>query len=1242
MFFGTASDALSYGLTSSQPVRSSSVPGTSASAPRGSQRSRACNDACPCHSRSFSEPARHAPSLTSKHGFAAEGVGSALRHRRDVSTPPPLPPPLPCCHVGAARCSSGGGNHADHSYMAGTFSSLQRADGGLVPFDYLRRGEGITGQRYPSCPPSRESLRQSPTLSPSSFFLDSFHPQRELEERCCYPSPPHRVQQSMRQRETPSRATPGTTSSRHHHHHPSAAEAAENDATDAREGASASSHGRRHSRHLHDHDERLTEAEHSEKCAVRSDFHGPSSHHRHHRHHRSDSRDHHDHHCHPCRPLSRHSSSAAARHASVTPSHPSPPPLLNAAEQTPAHRSQVSCGEATHDAQPKNSPSRLRQELLGVAVQTTGARATQPLDSTPPRASRVSQPASPKEAAHSLSYAIARVRAEVSKGAAPQQTLSAMQDKDVRANTEEKANVKSVDLRPRAAETKVTTSSPQCVGATHFSSFPKPTSTAMASPVENVLTGEPARLHSRTQSHRSADLNKPNELAPRGGKGNCSSSSDLPEGDVRMRSDAGDHQQLLSPRNSSAADKTRVPLKSATVPRGKLKPRGDAHAYSSASAGPDRHRTSLHHSLAALHVASTSSCSSPVSRRSPSSSSSSSVELHRAVQEAEAILQRMRQRGRRHVDGTAAQHMEKSLTPTQDEPSRSLSHTSAEQDNELVAATQRDRRRRLRSPHTGSATQSMDIIDTAALHKEEVNVSLQGRPPSHRHGDQPAPQSSVPYTADIAGPSEHCSPSPLAVAAAAAAEDAVRSFAVDLKATMERRQEDWCAEHGRRIERLREGLSSLCAAVRKDLRRVQEEVNDVRLQSTEAIARVTAAPNSTAHSALHSSLMASRTGQPCADAFPPECVVTWVAQCSPADQRRLAQLLLPHLRPALTEAIKNEMQHQLQAANAEWCGQLRELEGRMRAYVDEAMETARQRTAMTSSDGSNGGNCGEVAPLWAEFSSADAFNAHLRATARAVLVEEDDRRYSLANENERRHELRVRALQRQWEETLREAQLAWREEWRSMLDKAGEGWRRRAQAPLQKHADLLQTIVTALTKDVSDLHERQDAQAAAVQSAFEKEREMRQRENARLSDRVEQQVRQLLPREVESACVRYHVRRDRTAAAELRSAHATHGGSGGQTPATPLAHDSREEEVRLSVVQPALEHMRRLLVAHQDMVDAVVEDRCRRAEGAVEGSRHVWLQNVAELRSSVSSLRTDVRGAFHELCSRLNVSSPAL
>lgn len=465
-----------------------------------------------------------------------------------------------------------------------------------------------------------------------------------------------------------------------------------------------------------------------------------------------------------------------------------------------------------------------------------------------------------------------------------------------------------------------------------------------------------------------------------------------------------------------------------------------------------------------------------------------------------------------------------------------------------------------------------------------------------------------------------------------------------------RQQEMWRTTQEHRIEQLREGLSALCAAVRKDLQKVREEVGRVRAEAK-------GAAEGTERRMREGLATASRSNSPDERAtharrrevdFHPSSVVAAVAQCTPAEQRRLAMLLLPHFRPLLEEMVQGEVQCQLRQHRGEQQEAQHGLERRLHTYVEEAVVSHQRRTRADETVGSEGI---VTAPVWATFSSADAFDAHLRAATRAVLLEEDDRRYSLVNENERRHERRVQKLKQDWQEALKTAQADWKAEWRTLLEEEANAWTRRVQAPLLQQADTLQDIVKALTRDVTHLQEQQEAFSARLLTSLRHEREMRVQEQAQLAERVEQRVRQLLPREVESACVRFHaLREQRLAAAASRGTFTeltTPGAS--RRSATPTtcaaaaaAAPSSAEEFRLSIVQPAMEHMRRLLVLHQEMIDATVEARCRRAEHTVEGNRHVWSQNVAELRSKFSALRADVRGALGELCENLNVASPAL
>lgn len=85
-----------------------------------------------------------------------------------------------------------------------------------------------------------------------------------------------------------------------------------------------------------------------------------------------------------------------------------------------------------------------------------------------------------------------------------------------------------------------------------------------------------------------------------------------------------------------------------------------------------------------------------------------------------------------------------------------------------------------------------------------------------------------------------------------------------------------------------------------------------------------------------------------------------------------------------------------------------------------------------------------------------------------------------------------------------------------------------------------------------------------------------------------------------------------------------------------------EQKVQQDIIQPALAHVRRLMSAHQKLLDTVVEQRCERAERVINDSQRMWEHNVTELRSKLCSLRHDVRNAFSELCQNLSVACPGM
>ncbi|ESL10289.1 hypothetical protein TRSC58_01981 [Trypanosoma rangeli SC58] len=94
-----------------------------------------------------------------------------------------------------------------------------------------------------------------------------------------------------------------------------------------------------------------------------------------------------------------------------------------------------------------------------------------------------------------------------------------------------------------------------------------------------------------------------------------------------------------------------------------------------------------------------------------------------------------------------------------------------------------------------------------------------------------------------------------------------------------------------------------------------------------------------------------------------------------------------------------------------------------------------------------------------------------------------------------------------------------------------------------------------------------------------------------------------------------------------------------------LIADSEErclQRVRGEVMRPVLGHVRRLMSAHQSMIETIVESRCAQFEAYVDRSRHGWEVQLAGLRSRVGSLRGDMQRALRDLCESLNVACPGL
>ncbi|KAK7195077.1 hypothetical protein NESM_000430600 [Novymonas esmeraldas] len=643
-----------------------------------------------------------------------------------------------------------------------------------------------------------------------------------------------------------------------------------------------------------------------------------------------------------------------------------------------------------------------------------------------------------------------------------------------------------------------------------------------------------------------------------------------------------------------------------------------------------------------------SSSSSTKTSCSTASSSSSSACLRRTVRGAEAVLRRLQDKSRagggggdsrprtpeaarrtqRRIHGATAASAPASVSASAAAVERWAAETATDRPQPTTDAAVHARGRGEAHRRSASTRGAAPPLHRSA---SPLSTTTERLVDAHPHAPWPPAGGHSPPERRADGP-----PRRTGVADTA---DEVHTLVAELAAEVREQQEGWRVKQEHRVERLREGLASLCAAVRKDLQRVRDEVGTVRAEATAAAVAGERRTQEVLTAAQRADALARRAAAADTSSF---SVVAAVAQSTPDDQRRLAALLLPHLRPLIAAAVQEEVQQELRRHHAEQDASQRALERRLHASVADAVASLPRRAEEEDV-------AAAAAPLLATFSSADAFDAHLRATTRAVLLEEDDRRYGLSSENERRHERRVRQLQREWEETLHAAQAQWRSEWKAVLEREASAWTRKARAPLQQHADILQDIVTALTRDATRLQEQQEALSARLSASLRQEREMRTHEQTQLAERIDQRWRQQLPREVESACVRIGALREQRRAVLDPAGAAETWRRSGVAPMSPVATApaaaapaSAPEELRLSVVQPAMEHMRRLLASHQELIDAAVEDRCRRAERTVEGSRHVWVQNVAEVRTKLSALRADVRGAFGELCENLNVAAPAL
>ena len=90
------------------------------------------------------------------------------------------------------------------------------------------------------------------------------------------------------------------------------------------------------------------------------------------------------------------------------------------------------------------------------------------------------------------------------------------------------------------------------------------------------------------------------------------------------------------------------------------------------------------------------------------------------------------------------------------------------------------------------------------------------------------------------------------------------------------------------------------------------------------------------------------------------------------------------------------------------------------------------------------------------------------------------------------------------------------------------------------------------------------------------------------------------------------------------------------------ASDATSTEKVSAQIAPSMDHVHKLTAAHRQMMDSLIDDRCARLETRLEAVVLRFDQQLADTRSRLSSLRSDVRGALGAMSSTLNIAAPAL
>lgn len=94
------------------------------------------------------------------------------------------------------------------------------------------------------------------------------------------------------------------------------------------------------------------------------------------------------------------------------------------------------------------------------------------------------------------------------------------------------------------------------------------------------------------------------------------------------------------------------------------------------------------------------------------------------------------------------------------------------------------------------------------------------------------------------------------------------------------------------------------------------------------------------------------------------------------------------------------------------------------------------------------------------------------------------------------------------------------------------------------------------------------------------------------------------------------------------------------SPTTPIPVTGNAWETSSSLCSQTTEHVRRLLVTHQALVDSLVRQKCEALEGKWESQWLTAVQRADGAKSEVHSLRNEVRRAFLEWGRLLDLASP--